>query len=171
MVTFFIQGDLNGRIGKTHDFLAHDKFDDVFGIQNNYNLPTRNSEDTFVNTRGRELLGVCKTNDYTIINGRKVGNYTSHPWNGSSVVDDLITPDENYDNILNFSVGAYTPWLSDHCPLHTTIISNGTIKHNSTTKLYNRETGFLWNERCKETFKANLVSDEIKSRFESVMIS
>ena len=150
--------------------LAHDKFDDVFGIQNNYNLPTRNSEDTFVNTRGRELLDFCKTNDYTIINGRKVGdifgNYTSHQWNGSSVVDYLITPNANYDNILNFSVGAYTPWLSDNCPLHTTIISNGTIKHNSTTKLYNRETGLLWSERCKETFKANLVSDEIKSRLE-----
>ena len=107
----FIQGDLNGRIGQNNDFITHDKFDEIFGITNNYYLPTRNSEDIVVNTRGKELLDFCKTNEYIVLNGRKTGdifgNYTSHQWNGSSVVDYVITTYTNYDKILNFSVGEY----------------------------------------------------------------
>ena len=69
----FIQGDLNARIGQNDDFLTNDKFDKILGLENNYNLPTRNSEDSSVNARGKELLDFCKTNDYQIVNGRKLG--------------------------------------------------------------------------------------------------
>ena len=52
-------------------------------------------------------------NDYLIMNGRTIGDLfgkcTSHQWNGSSVVDYFLTPN-------NFA------WLSDHCPIYTTIV-------------------------------------------------
>ena len=87
----FIQGDFTGRISDCEDFIKHDKEDEIFGIENNTNLPTRNPENTFIDSRGRELLDICKTNDYIVLNGRKTGdvfgNYTSHQWNGSSVAD------------------------------------------------------------------------------------
>ena len=98
----------------------------MFGIENDYNLPTRNSEDSSMNTRGNELLDFCKTNDYLIVNGRKLGdifgNYTSHQWNGSSVVDYFIASNANLEKILNFSIGEFVPWLSDHCPVDTNLI-------------------------------------------------
>ena len=68
----FVQGDLNARIGQNDDFLTNDKFDKILGLENNYNLPTRNAEDSSVNARGKELLDFCKTNDYQIVNGRKL---------------------------------------------------------------------------------------------------
>ena len=89
--TILIKGDLNARTGRTEDFIRHDKFDKDLDIENDYNLPLRNSEDTTTNTRGNELLDFCKTNDCVIVNGRKIGDifgkYTSHQWNGSSLVD------------------------------------------------------------------------------------
>ena len=80
--TVIIQGDLNARIGKNKDFLTQDKYDETFGILNSNKQYDRNSEDSTVNTRGNDLIDFCKTNDYLIVNGRKLGdvfgNYTSH---------------------------------------------------------------------------------------------
>ena len=42
---------------------------------------------------------------------------------------------------------------------------------NSTLNLHTREPGFIWNEKCKDTFNANLVSERIKSKLESLLIS
>ena len=79
----------------------------------------------------------------------------------------------NYGKILNFSIDKYVPWLSDHCPLHTTIDLNEplTLEICSTLKLHTREPNFIWNERSKGTFNANLVSASIKTKFESLLIS
>ena len=91
-----VQGDLNARIGKELDFIESDKFDEDFGIENFSNHPRRNSEDTKVNQRGKELLDLCKVNDLLITNGRKVGDlfgkFTSHQYNGSALNDYLLTP-------------------------------------------------------------------------------
>ena len=59
-----MQGDLNARTGNERDFIEYDKFDI------SQHLP--NSEDQIINTRGNELLDLCKLNDFLIVNGRKV---------------------------------------------------------------------------------------------------
>ena len=51
-----VQGDLNARTGSEADFIDFDKSDESFGIENLNNHPPRNSEDTKVNQRGKELL-------------------------------------------------------------------------------------------------------------------
>ena len=103
--TVIIQGDLNARIGKNIDFIMENKLE-ILGVENNGNQCERNSEDSTVNVRGNDLIDFCKTNDYLIVNGRKLGdlfgNYTSHQWNGSSVVDYLITSVKNFKNIYHF---------------------------------------------------------------------
>ena len=69
--------------------MGHDKFDEDLGIENLDSQTMRNSEDKTCNERGKELLDICKMNDFRILNGRMTGDifgkFTSHNWNGSSV--------------------------------------------------------------------------------------
>ena len=121
-----VQGDLNARTGNSKDFIEHDKFDIVLGIENLNKKHIRNSEDPKINTRGKELLDVCKLNDFLILNGREIGDLsgslTSQQWNGSAVVDYVLSPNEFTKNISQFAGGKFLPWLSEYCPLHTTIV-------------------------------------------------
>ena len=80
-----LQGDFNARTSTDKDFVNPDKFDfDVDAQQ--YELPQRNSTDKETNSKGKELLDLCKTYNLCIINGRKtgdhLGNLTSFQWGG-----------------------------------------------------------------------------------------
>ena len=91
-----IQGDFNAHTGNKADYLASDKSDEMFGIVNGKRTLTRNSEDKKpVNKRGTCLLDLCKSHDVLIVNGRVTGDvfgkYTSFQWNGSRVVDYLLS--------------------------------------------------------------------------------
>ena len=106
----------------------HDRYDEIIGTVNNLDtfLPSRNSQDTkLINKRGKEFLDMCRANDLAIANGRSVGdlfgNYTCHQKRGSSVVDYLLTPCQNLQNILEFKVGDLHPLLSDHYPIEGTL--------------------------------------------------
>ena len=69
-----VQGDLNARTGNLIDFIEYDKSDEEFGIETGGHHPKRNSEDKIVNSRGKELVDICKYNDMLILNGRKIGD-------------------------------------------------------------------------------------------------
>ena len=163
-----VQGDLNARTGNEKDYIEYDKFDDETGILISHNQYARNSEDQVTNSRGKELLDVCKLNDFLILNGRKIGDlfgsYTSHQWNGSSVVDYVLLPNNFTSRISNFSVGRLVPWLSDHCPLHTTILINELkLKKNTIEKeMISIPPGFFWDENAKELFSENLNSTKVR---------
>ena len=83
----------------------------------------------------------------------------------------MITTSSNYGKILNFQIDKYVPWLSDHCPLHTTIDTNPWYLKFVTPKLNTRKPNFIWNERYKDTLNANLASANIKTKLESLLIS
>ena len=67
------------------------------------------------------MLDLCRSFDYLIANGRKPGDlfgkFTSIQWNGSAVVDYVITPASTIQRIVEFKVGDFVPCISDHCPL------------------------------------------------------
>ena len=63
-----VQGDLNARTGHENDFVEYDKFDQQVAVENLCNQHTCNSQDPNTNSRGKELLDVCKLNDL-IMNG------------------------------------------------------------------------------------------------------
>ena len=124
-----LQGDFNARTGQKKDFIESDPFfEDLFDQPEENctpSLPPRNSEDKNDNPRGEELLDFCKTKEFAIINGRKMGDlfgkHTSHQYNGSSAIDFTLTSFDYYDNITFIQVGDYIPWLSDHTPIFTSI--------------------------------------------------
>ena len=118
-----LQGDFNAHTNSVPDYTESDNF--VEGSSDTFQHPvsTRNSEDNSqVDMRGEELLELCKSLNLNILNGRKLGDIfgklTSFQWNGQSVVDYVVTSYELFPFINYFAVGGFSPWISDHCPLH-----------------------------------------------------
>ena len=158
-------GDFNARTGQKIDFIQPDPFLENLLDSPLSNcgkaLPPRNSEDNGTNTRGDELLDFCKTNEFAIVNGRKIGDLfgkcTSHQYNGSSAVDFLLTPANSFENISYFKVGDYIPWLSDHSPILADIELDIDAKKTETPiPLHKRDQGYVWDDDCEENFKAFL---------------
>ena len=103
-----LQGDFNARVGSEQDSITHSKYFDNENITTNINTNSqnvypRNSYDKTVNSRGTDLLDLCISADLNIVNGRKIGDangkYTCFTWNGSSVVDYVITSNTAFDKI------------------------------------------------------------------------
>ena len=122
---FIINGDLNAKTGNNNDTITPDKFDENLCTSNMDPPPQRNSQDKSINSRGKELLEMCKSLEFYIANGRKIGdpfgNYTCFQWNGNSVVDYLITSAPIFGQVTSLKIGEYLPWLSDHSPLFFTL--------------------------------------------------
>ena len=166
-----LQGDFNCRTGVEKDFITFDKSDIELGIENLDGQNFRNSEDKTLNLRGKDLLDICKLNDQLILNGRKTGDifgkFTSHNWNGSSVVDYCVVSNQIFENIANFSVGQYIPWLSDHCLINTTLDLNDAFsrKEMEQMKPTDLHPEWVWNESEREKFAENLSSNYFRERF------
>ena len=108
------------------------------------------------------------------MNGRTVGDlsgqYTSHQWNGSSVVDYFIAPNDFAERVIEFSVGEYLPWLSDHCPTHTTIRmkNRSSVIHSKQENLTKTIPGYIWNEISKARYLEGLKSGELGNALEKL---
>ena len=172
-----VQGDLNARTGNAYDFIKHDKFDDAFGIENYSNHLLRNSEDQIINSRGKELLDVCKLNDFLIANGHSIGDifgkFTSHQWNGSSVTDYLLFPNNFSNKISEFTVGNFVPWISDHCPIHSTILLNEvtSLPKQQDSKLLKTLPSFILDANSQITFRDALTSQVTKDKINQLIAS
>ena len=155
-----LQGDLNARTCNENDFISPDKTIDFDFLNNNgdITLPARNSEDKVIDNRGKELLETCKSLNLVITNGRKPGDmygkYTSIQWNGSSVVDYVISSHELFHEISTLFVGPFIPWVSDHCAIHYTIDSekDKILNHKTKTEKESSPMQFLWDQDSKEKF-------------------
>ena len=105
----YIYGDFNARTAKEIDIIEQDKFDTNFYLQNQVNIPKRNSQDKQITSRGKEFLDICKINYIIIVNGRKIGDifgkFTCHECYGSSLVDYMLTPFGSFENVLCFKIG------------------------------------------------------------------
>ena len=180
--TTLVQGDLNARTGNLKDFIEFDKMDfeefeegeDVgIGIGSELAQNLRNSEDKTVNKRGKELIDICKSYDMLIMNGRKIGDtvgkFTSHQYNGSAVVDYVLSPSRFAQNVSKFSVGTFIPWLSDHCSLHTTLMLSYSKPSKDTNTMKDVHPGFIWNIDAKAKFENGLKSTEIEGRINTLL--
>ena len=186
-----LQGDLNARVGREPDFIEFDKFDcpldevpDDGGSEEAVGVPVgsgglmdhplRNSEDRTVNSRGRDLLDLCKVNDLLIANGRVAGDvfggFTSHQYNGSAVNDYLLTPYDFIHRISKFSVGEYVPWLSDHCPIFCHVgLGSLTAAEARIDKKSDIEPSFIFDINARNKYTSGLKSVETKNRVMEIL--
>ena len=173
----YIFGDFNARTKTVDENVAHDKYDEIVGVENTLVSipPSRNSEDLkVVNKRGREFLDMCRINDLTIANGRTIGDlfgrFTCHQKRGSSVVDYLLTPCQNLRNIMDFKVGEHQPLLSDHCPIAATLRLHTNLKVDSgNIPMETLPDSFIWDEDSSITFTEKLKSEEHKRTVTELM--
>ena len=173
----YIFGDFNARTKTVDENIAHDKYDEILGIENNLDSipPSRNSQDMkIVNKRGREFLDICRANDLVMANGRTVGDlfgkYTCHQKRGSSVVDYLLTPCENLRNIMEFKVGEHCPLISDHCPIEAMVRLSTNLKIDSgriPTKTL--PDSFIWGEDSSLSFTQQLTSEHQERKVSQLM--
>ena len=109
-----------------------------------------------------------------IANGRIAGDifgkFTSHQYNGSAVNDYLLTPIDFLHRIPKFTVGEYTPWLSDHCPIYSNIILNSIATPTiPLEKQRDVEPNFIFDITSRNKFSNGLKSVPIKEKFTAIL--
>ena len=103
-----LAGDFNARTGSEPDFIVNDNIPHIPIDNTNYNCDCiteeRVSQDSVVDSRGKDLLELCICNQLRILNGRCFGNSTGkHAClkpNGCSVVDYVLVSESLLQNIL-----------------------------------------------------------------------
>ena len=168
-----IQGDLNARTGGLEDTVAPDKSDEIFEINFDKPPPKRNSQDEKVDSRGQELLDMCKSLDINIVNGRRTGDpfgeYTCIKYNGNSVVDYVIASPTVYDKVSLFKVGEFLPWLSDHCPLYCTLeVSKGCTSTGKECKKSKAPKRYVWSEESKAKYLELISTAEFLGKWDKI---
>lgn len=118
-------GDFNARTGHNADFI-YDDSDAEYATYDSQYLPDtnciiRNSEDTVVCSRGKDLLDLCIQSRLRIANGRTLGDmcgrFTAHYSLGSSLIDHCIASDDILSKIISMKVHGFNRSLSNHCML------------------------------------------------------
>jgi len=164
-----LMGDLNARTGHEVDFVQGD-CDTALPLGLEYitdrQISVRNSLDTILNTRGKEILDLCISARMRILNGRKLGDtlgyHTCHKFNGSSVADYAIVSESLLDCIPYFKVSNFMADISDHCCISFKIKSP--VIHVNTVKdtVLPFPTSFKWSNESVEFYLEALSSPTIK---------
>ena len=160
-----VQGDFNARTNVIDDNVTADKYDTSFIENPCIDIPIRNSEDKAqADHRGKELIELCKSLGLVTLNGRKVGDlfgkYTSHQWNGSSVVDYAIVDQAIFKSISFFEVGNFIPWISDHCAIRFQLETCMIKEDQSDIHGGEMFNSIFWDEDSPEKFMGLLRSHE-----------
>jgi len=163
MGEIILLGDLNGRVGLSPDFIANDS-DKHLPMDDDYKIDctqqARNSQDKHTDNRGKHILEICIAAQLRLLNGRKIGDtlgyYTSHQYNGSSVVDYAICSATLLDEIPYFKVHKFLGTVSDHCMISFTLLSKISPHQETSISLKALPKQFKWSEDSKEKFQAAL---------------
>ena len=96
-----------------------------------------------------------------ILNGRTFGDtqgmFTSYKYNGSSVVDYMITSESLLSQILHFNISLIKPRLSDHSKISCKIMANYLMQCKSNNVLP-FHVKHKWTETSSQSFKDALCS-------------
>ena len=123
-----------------------------------------------VNENGKQLLNMCKTDNFFIVNGRIGSNpkcdFTCHTARGQSVVDYFIVDGLLLRNISVFSVNKLTP-LSDHCSIsiNLRLEACATQKTESNSKV---KTYYKWKETDKMIYNEAINSVEYQVQLSDI---
>ena len=162
----YIYGDFNATANET-DIIEQDKFDTNFGLQNQVNVPKRNSHDKQITSRGKEFLDICKVNDIIRVNGRKIGDIF-----GKFTCHYMLTPFDSLENVICFKIGVFILWLSDHCPIMSTVSTNiGKDTPSDVNECLFDEIlpRYIWGADSKTRFSKGLDSDLTVEKFRTLL--
>ncbi len=168
-------GDLNGRTGLLSDEPIVSDIDLTAGLFSHLAIDSpiwqtkiddRASMDVTSNSRGEDILNLCKSTGLRIMNGRcfedkDIGKFTFIDGNRRSVNDYLLCDEKMYTMLNWFSVGE--KWVeTDHCPLYFAFsgFTNQSITHSIEKSSYDKYTRFFWENDCKDEFMSCLYDNE-----------
>jgi len=156
---YFLSGDLNSRIGSKADFIQYDRsigVDDAITIDS----PTpRLSQYHTCICVGDRLLGLCKATNQRRVNGRWSGgrvSFTCLTHNGASVVDYLLTQQDNFNLIDHFSVGDFTTF-SNHDPLSFSLRTK--FSYNDTAGVNSKNSYYKFDPKHKGMFVMDITNN------------
>jgi hypothetical protein len=168
-------GDFNARTSNCNDFISND--DNMYiPVFEQYKIDKeirkRESQDSRIDNRGKDLLDLCISQNMRILNGRTFGDsfgkLTCFTPGGSSTVDYVIVSENFYDQILNFCVDNFDPTLSDcHCLLYWEFSANFVIQQDilfKSCKTSYLEPRFIWSEDSAFRFQEALLSYDIQQK-------
>ncbi|XP_063442678.1 uncharacterized protein LOC134722974 [Mytilus trossulus] len=170
-------GDFNARVSSEPDFIANDS-SKFIPVNTDYTIDkellTRKNQDKVLDTRGKDLLDLCISNQLRFLNGRVLGDmfgtYTCHTPNGSSTVDYVILSESILDQILYFKVSDFIPTLSDtHCKLEWEILA--TYKQENLFQDKNTHPlspNFKWDDDSANNFLMALGSADIQTQLHNL---
>ena len=166
-------GDFNARTGQEPDLIIHDddRYTPIFdGYPIDKKIFERQSQDATVDTRGKDLLALCTSQQLRIVNGRVLGDtyghYTCYTPNGTSVVDYVMVSEDILDQIFTFKVADFIPTLSDtHCKLEWTMLADFTPKlKGEEACTHSIPPNFIWSDDSSEKFQDAMCSSDIKTK-------
>ena len=156
----FICGDLNIRTGEDPDFITNDS-DKHVPLDPSYiidsNILKRNSKDTKVDDRGKQVNELCISSRMRILNvrilGDSFGKLTCQKPTGASVVDYMIASEELLKDIIYFHMHPFPPLFSD-CHSKISVCIKATVKHNNCVRNENNRMpdSFKWNKYSSQRF-------------------
>ena len=161
-------GDFNARMHGLSDCDFEDGNRHVPPLQDLENLTevpqsVRKSKDTGVNSFGRKLIELCKSNGLFIVNGRtpsdQEGEITCVANRGKSVVDYCICSKSVFDFVTDMYV--VDRCESDHFPIVTTFsCQSEEVDEEDDEMLLEDGVRFVWKERYAESFDAFIRENE-----------
>ena len=122
-----VVGDLNARTGCNADYTLDSIVDDHVQMGPAPTCMDRSSQDGYVNSHGRELLGICQRTGLRIVNGRVSGDEAGaftfvSPSGGASLIDYVVACPSAFALVSRFSV-VPAP-CSDHLALQFGLVTD-----------------------------------------------
>ncbi|CAG2256743.1 unnamed protein product [Mytilus edulis] len=135
----------------------------------------RRSKDDKLDSRGRDLLDLCISNQIRILNGRVLGDtfggLTCYTPNGASTVDYVLVMESIQNQILYTRICNFIPTLSDcHCLLEWSLSAKYCLKTDcDSVKTHKMSPGFIWSDDSPALFQDALFTAEIQQRLDKFL--
>ncbi|CAG2192164.1 unnamed protein product [Mytilus edulis] len=164
-------GDFNARVGSKCDFIVDDdnNYVPIFDTyQSDRQNLLRNSYDTKINTRGKDLIDLCISHQLRFLNGRIIGDlfgkYTCYKPVGASVVDYAIMSESALNQVLYFKVYDFIPTLSDcHSKIEWNMSAHFTTTHTEVIgNILPLSCNYVWSDDSSNKFQDALSSIDIQ---------
>jgi hypothetical protein len=156
-------GDLKARLGKENDYIPLDSVSHIPIYNECYDIDIavndRNSQDTLVDARGRDIIDICIGNKLRILNGGTLGDskgkYTCYKPVGCSVIYYFIVSESLMSQILYMTVSDFITDFSDcHCKLSLKLLASFERK-KVTQNLRDMPCRYIWTEQSHIAFQTH----------------